>query len=230
MGPEAQAFPLNQLPEVAADIAEHFGAEGLVEPGEKIVIGAPIAVYTGSMVDASDPPASLRDAVFWTGRFHHQVLTEAARPLGYALTQLHDDVAIVCKISGSCEFARAVEHGLNSLRERFTGERTVRLLSVPELQIEALWLVERDAAESEILVVIVPEESRLAALTRVSEADFLEVLMTHSPLAGAFVGLDDDLRDVELRELVAGSLGEEGETSDAPPVTWSLVQIMEVAA
>lgn len=214
-------FPRAALPEVADEIAELFGDEGLARPGQEIVVGPPIEVYTAGMVDAQDPPP-LKDVARSTGRFHHQVLDAHGPPIGYALTRIQNGSVLVCEFSGAAKFAAAIQRGILLLRQALDSDHFVRLLSVPELQLDALWALGPEEREAGVIVVNSPGDRSLE-LKNMSAPELVEVLMNHPPVAGVFIGLTDLFRDNFLGELLASSIGDNTEVDDAPPVTWVLV-------
>jgi hypothetical protein len=217
------AFPLDQLAAVADDIADFFGSEGFASPGQALVVGPPIEAWVAGMEDAESAALSLREAALWTERFHHQVLCEDGRPLGYALTSvMHDDV-VIRKISCSEEVPVAIEGGLKMLRARVSDDRALRLLAVPELQIDALWLLDPRSPAGEVLVIRVPPESYLSSLEILSEERFMDVLKNHLPMAGMISGLDEIFCDRPLRELIASGFDDDRPANDAPPIVWEAV-------
>lgn len=213
------AFPPAALSAIADEIAELFGDEGFARPGQAIIVGPPIEVYTAGMIDAHEPPL-LSDVAHSTERFHHQVLDTNRLPLGYALTRFQNGGVIVCKLSSAAEFAAAIERGLNMLRHALDKDHFVRLLSVPELQLDALWALgpaERDAG---VLIVSSPSDRSLELKT-LSAPEIVDVLMRHQPLVGVYVtNLTDLSCDNSLLEVLGYSIGDTTDlVDDAPPVT-----------
>lgn len=222
--PYAGRFPKDQLSNVAEDIADFFGAEELAEPGEKIIVGPPIEVWVASMIDE---PRSLREVARWTERFHHQVVGVSGTPLGYALTSLDSaepPSAFVCKVSGSADVARAFEDALHVLRDH-KAQDFVRLLAVPELQLEALWALDPStkAPEGELCVARVPVELHLERLQIVTEDELVQALRTGSPQAG-MLNIDEVLVERSLGELLPVGLGDESSLNDASPTVWGSVR------
>jgi hypothetical protein len=201
-------FPAERLPAVAEEIAELFGELGFARPGQALLIGAPMAVWVAALIDGDGPPLPLKDAARWTGRFHHQVAEVDGPPIGYARTGVVSGEVIVCEFSDASDLAVAIERGLSLLRECFPEDRSVHLLSIPELQIEALWLPSPPAG-SEVVVVRAPEESFVEPFHPLSEEEAVNVLMKHGSLAGMLVGMEEIWFDRTLAKTIADEFVED---------------------
>jgi len=226
---KTRAFPVERLPVVAEDIAEFFGDEGLIKTGETLLVGPPIEVYSAGLVPDETPPPSLEDIASWTERFHHQVLDTTREARGYALTRWSADDIVVCKISASAEFASAVERGLVSLRDRMPQEAIVRLVSVPEMQLDTLWSLDPTKPKnSTMMVVRQPEEAELELFQELTEDEFIEVLMTHVHMAGMVLPMVDSLYDRPLMDILCASKDEViDDVSDETATTLFLQERME---
>ncbi|HTN91889.1 MAG TPA: hypothetical protein VL242_49810 [Sorangium sp.] len=225
MSTAAQRFPIDRLSDLAEEVADFFGAAAIVSPGQKVRVGPPIELWSASLVESADSTPTLSQIARWTGRYHHQVLEDPGPPLGYVLTRLEGDEVVLSTVSDAAEFAGDVENGLVELRKRIDEEAFVRLLSVPELQLEALWAAARSAAEGTVLVIRVEPGVQVEAEVLLSERAIVELLMRHPPVEGGIFGVQSllDLLDVPLKGLIAGSIGEEGDKYDSPPVTLDVV-------
>lgn len=226
---DSHHFPIDLLPAVAEDIADFFGEEGYVESGATLVVGPPIEVYTTGLVPPETPAPSLEEVVTWTERFHHQVLDGRGAACGYALTRWSAGEILVCKISASATFAGAVEAGLVSLRKHMPKEAVVRVVSVPEMQVESLWSFDpTNQVDAKLMVIQGPEEAELELFQELTEEQFMEVLMTKGPFAGIVLPMMDSLYDRPLMAILCASSAHLLEVRDEIPTTLVLQDSMEI--
>lgn len=121
-----------------------------------------------------------------TGRWHHQIrLDDGAaafarseyREVGEGIGWDVEEIFVSPR-------AEEIDEAILLANKEFPEDTLlVRLLTVPAYQVEALWFVDRDAAErgvetgGELLVVTAPDDNtRLTRLKRISAQDFLEAL------------------------------------------------------
>ena len=117
--------------EVAAQVEELIGEDF---PSARITVDPELQAWVADR----DSGSSLGEVAHWTGRFQHIVRANGSA-VGFAFTSVHDDHVRVCSVDIT-PFAHDVELAVGRVLLEEDG-REARLVTVPEVAVEALWLI-----------------------------------------------------------------------------------------
>ena len=139
-GASRMTFPIESLAAVTTSVAEIAGAAGLCDAGSVVEVSFPMELWLFHLSGRRDQTQFPDDARS-TGRFHHLVVFGGTS--GYARSVVTNGGVRVIEV-GDGLLGRSVAEALAAVNELGVAEHEeIRLLSVPELALVAVWLPAR---------------------------------------------------------------------------------------